>query len=160
MQLLCLLTLIIGICLKNISCLEGKQYSISHVVIYAIVNICTFFGIFFTSIFKLQFEYIVKYMDTDYLFLQLHVSAIILQLIKFIKHLSSLTVASYLYSKKPNDSDCNHIIDELNEFYVPKTILKLSNPNLLAISRWNIKSIYCCLCIKSEKIIKDDFSHG
>lgn len=100
-------------------------------------------------------------MNTDCLSLQLHVSAIILRLIKFIKqHLSSLTVASYLYSKKPNDSDYNHIIDELNEFYVPKTILKLSNPNLLAISRWNIKSIYCCLCIKSEKIIKDDFSHG
>lgn len=93
--------------------------------------------------------------------LQLHVSEIIPQLIKLTKQqFSSLTAASYLYSKKPNDTDCSHIIDELNEFYVPKTILKLSNPNLLAISRWNIKSIYCYLCIKSEKIIKDDFSLG
>lgn len=62
--------------------------------------------------------------------------------------------------QRANDSDCNHIIDELNEFYDPKTILKLNNQNLLATSRWNIKSIYCCLSIKSEKIIKDDFSYG
>lgn len=115
-----------------------------------------------TKIFILQSAYILRKIDTDIFFtLQLHVSEIIPQLIKLIKQkLSSLTAASYLYSKKPNDSDYNHIIDELNEFYVPQTILKLSNPNLLAISRWNIKSIYCCLCIKSEKIIKDDFSHG
>lgn len=31
---------------KKYSCLEGKHYSISHVVIYATVNICTFYGIF------------------------------------------------------------------------------------------------------------------
>jgi hypothetical protein len=71
-----------------------------------------------------------------------------------------LNVASYFYSKKSNDSDFNCVIDELNEFYVCKTISKLSNPNLLPISRWSIKSIYCCLCIESGKIIKDDFSHG
>lgn len=110
---------------------------------------------------KCQSKYIVKYLDIDCLSSQLHVSTIIPQLTKFIKQqLSSFNVASYLYSKEPNDSDCNHVIDELNEFYVCKTILKLSNPNLLAISRWSIKSIYRCLCIKSEKIIKDDFSHG
>ena len=101
------------------------------------------------------------YVDADCPPLQLQVSALIPQLIKLVKQqLCSLTVASNLYSKKPNDSDCIHIIDELNEFYVPQTILKLSNPNLLAISRWNIKSIYCCLCIKSGKSIKDDFRRG
>lgn len=120
------------------------------------------------DIYKFMESYLQRYLSYRvyilkkivFLALQLHVSAIIPQLIKLSQQLSSLTAASYLYTKKPNDSDCNHIIDDLNEFYVSKTILKLSNLNLLAISRWNIKSIYCCLCFKWEKIIKDDFSHG